>query len=894
MALGPTQMTIDLGGLTQWAASIGSRGLKQLATSGVQLHSLGCMLMIAELIPASNQFRRTVNRERQQQRSERFWYFKAVEVGGASNFLADQLLKTRAGENVVGLLTAITSTMHETSCTTILSLLFDAAGVSLDNTPGIGEFEKIREALLPLVRRTEFKERVAHYHYRLRSFIHPGGFANDDPYKARPHDEDDEDDSYEAMPHDKDIPNIICMLSALVKHPDHVLNYHGIIGAGWVAAYASYVLGIETCAVDCSGNTLPINGALEDSRVVIWVSVSEPDAHYEISVAGKIEQFIVLESPAGLERTGWSIDCTKLCYVDENVPGLRETPEFLCISEFVAVVTMFVIFRLARGDSKENLRTYLNLSKGPLVYYMAVFKDLYVRALHILEVLGFRCPPVTSFFAESGHNETLFTPRLVDEAEQGAFALDYVLQSSAGYVESSSSVRLQRLFEFVSSKCGGAMQQSKSSLLSWPDLARHKVSSTVEHATGIASCLAFTDWSTSLKLLSIRQFYQKVYPEIRTHLTANTAEEIVHNSISICTDNFDALQLETHSGAVEWTGLDLDGLIVLKSTALDSSFNHMRGCILKFYQGRITHEERAVIIIRSSPVERKSNFSVNSAITLFKGRAQKSRQTFTRKKNVLWLRYELLFDDMKWEHANPTTSMVLRDTYVTRPCSHTMQSPLWLHRDRFGNGEAILLKPFRRRLDRYCLGFPGEYRNGVPLNYYALGHSVEPHACSLPMIPASGAAILLQVQTCLLCTIHQLNTLHHTLREVSRSRFYYIIPMHVGRTPPSDPTSSTVADFEICQKFKAIQDILTDKFAVCPASLHTPCCANGRRTTMYKGRRTHRRRQDACVACVPRLCDVEDSCEECKEISNSAGVVIKDGGVYAYSGDTADEEDHHE
>ena len=47
------QMTVDLGSLANMVASVGSRGLKQLATSGVQLHSLGCMLMIAELVPAS-------------------------------------------------------------------------------------------------------------------------------------------------------------------------------------------------------------------------------------------------------------------------------------------------------------------------------------------------------------------------------------------------------------------------------------------------------------------------------------------------------------------------------------------------------------------------------------------------------------------------------------------------------------------------------------------------------------------------------------------------------------------------------------------------------------------------------------------------------------------------
>ena len=128
------QMTRDLGGLIKWIASIGAHGLKQLATSGVDTHTLSCMLMIAELTPASNEFRRTISRERQQQKNERRWYFTGVEVGGATDFLADQLLKTRAGENVVALLAAIASTLDVTSCTMILSSLFDVAGVSLDNS----------------------------------------------------------------------------------------------------------------------------------------------------------------------------------------------------------------------------------------------------------------------------------------------------------------------------------------------------------------------------------------------------------------------------------------------------------------------------------------------------------------------------------------------------------------------------------------------------------------------------------------------------------------------------------------------------------------------------------------------------------------------------------------
>ncbi|MCJ1245310.1 hypothetical protein MMC30_002514 [Trapelia coarctata] len=150
-------------------AGVGSRELKHLATSGVQLHTLRCMLMIAELTPACTKYRQALSKVRQQQRTERFGYFKMVEMGAASNFLVDQLLDTRAGENVLALLSVIAPLLSETSCAGILSLLFETAGVTLGNTPGLRELEKFRAAVLPLLRATNFKEKVLHNHYLLRA-----------------------------------------------------------------------------------------------------------------------------------------------------------------------------------------------------------------------------------------------------------------------------------------------------------------------------------------------------------------------------------------------------------------------------------------------------------------------------------------------------------------------------------------------------------------------------------------------------------------------------------------------------------------------------------------------------------------------------------------------------
>ena len=94
----------------------------------------------------------------------------------------------------MALLASIVPVMSQTSCVSVLSLLFETAGVALENTPGLNEFEKIRDALLPLVRETDFKEMVLHYHYLLQALDDSNCLDNSGPY--------------DAIPHDKDIPKI--------------------------------------------------------------------------------------------------------------------------------------------------------------------------------------------------------------------------------------------------------------------------------------------------------------------------------------------------------------------------------------------------------------------------------------------------------------------------------------------------------------------------------------------------------------------------------------------------------------------------------------------------------------------------------------------------------------
>lgn len=52
-----------------------------------------------------------------------------------------------------------------------LSVLFDTAGVPLDHTPGVSQFQKVRSAIVPFARSVGFQERVLQYHSLLERIV---------------------------------------------------------------------------------------------------------------------------------------------------------------------------------------------------------------------------------------------------------------------------------------------------------------------------------------------------------------------------------------------------------------------------------------------------------------------------------------------------------------------------------------------------------------------------------------------------------------------------------------------------------------------------------------------------------------------------------------------------
>ncbi|KAL8935430.1 MAG: hypothetical protein Q9211_004705 [Gyalolechia sp. 1 TL-2023] len=158
---------VDLPGLSSLVLNIGAAGLKKIAQAGVDIHTLLYMGEIAELCPASLEYRREINNCRQKQRKQSFWIYKVVEIGTASNFIADELLKKRAGENIVALMSTILPILTEDDCDSFILRLFETSKIHADKTPGLGQLQSFCDAIQSLAQELDFKDRTFQYHVLL-------------------------------------------------------------------------------------------------------------------------------------------------------------------------------------------------------------------------------------------------------------------------------------------------------------------------------------------------------------------------------------------------------------------------------------------------------------------------------------------------------------------------------------------------------------------------------------------------------------------------------------------------------------------------------------------------------------------------------------------------------
>jgi hypothetical protein len=364
---GNAQWQIDIPSLSQLIVNLGASGLKQLAMAGVDVHSVGCLLLIANLTPTTIEYRQELNRIRESQRKDRIWLYKVVEIGAATNFLADQLLKTRAGENVLALLSALLPLLPEREFVAVLLKSFECCSIPAASTPGIGQISRIREALNPFMARTVVKDRILQYH----SLFSTTTSTTTDLSKA--------------IPPPNVIPEVLSVFHKLATHDDpFVLHYHGIQGAAWAATYACNVLGLQAIAILSNGDVISLNSTYDQAQVLFYIDSKKNELL--IRQRGDIESLISMSSQDGvkLSEMPWLINCDSVNWLKYIYPEVQTSGLWDDISNYVAEAAFSLLSHVVSSGfvkpPNQNLVTYGE-------YH---FDDILNRLLNILTILGFK------------------------------------------------------------------------------------------------------------------------------------------------------------------------------------------------------------------------------------------------------------------------------------------------------------------------------------------------------------------------------------------------------------------------------------------------------------------------------------------------------------------------
>lgn len=542
---------VDIPGLSQLILNVGSHGLKQLAMAGVDIHSIGCMLMIAEFTPASQEFRKKITNARQVQRSERQWLYKVVEIGAATNFLADQLLKTRAGENVLALMAATVPLMNEDMCITALTALFEGAKVSLDNIPGLNQLRAIRTNLAPLARKVGIGEKTLHYHQFLCSLHHQQKpMSHEDPYLA--------------VPVATDIASIVRMLHKIASCEDpYVLICRGLRGSAWITAYASDVLGLRVCALHANGNIIPITAAYETAQVIIELDSDKSECGMYLN--RNLQEQLQLQPKDPEQRQGWSVDLDQLHFLEYRHPKITRSTSLARLSAFVALDTLNrVSAKCTQFSTSNNAWRRSDYDSYFVGYAESELRHIQARSLRILRQLGFIPGNLEDYKFNAAKGCPTYTAAgLVFDLAFSYLGLDEEHYGvGLGEIMGGKERTVDRIHHFLAAQnaqsdsldlASGVVPAATSNsewagnFLDWQKHIQYDFAHTVHIASVFASHLAFSDWDVSLRRMSAQYLWHGEIPKSHGLFEADMAI-----AMTLCADTVHLSILETRSYHPSW------------------------------------------------------------------------------------------------------------------------------------------------------------------------------------------------------------------------------------------------------------------------------------------------------------------------------------------------------
>ena len=738
MSRNQVQLQADLPNLSSLVANMGIAGLKKLAQAGVDVHTLLCMDEIAEVCPASLEYRKEMYACRQQQRKQSIWLYKVVEIGTASYFIADELLKRRAGENVVALMSVILPILKEDDCDSFILGLFGSCHIDVDKTPGLAQLMAFRDAILSLAQNMAFKDRAWQYHILLGQ-LHEG----------------EPPESCTSVPNITTMAQIMLMLQKLVMESSakYVFTYRGWQGAAWVIAYARHVLGLAVCVLRTQRDTVPINGQYQDSRVLIYLF--DQESQCELVISGHVPDLVMPTD--SIKCTQWTIDLDNV-----NLRTLLLS-DFPASAEAASVVVQS--FALTSTIQRASMLGEIESSRIT-PYSMYCLPQLYRRTKTIVCMMGF-------------HTEVDVQPNA--ETWKEYFDIEKIGDDGTGHPHDHLHVFLLQPSQKWS-ECGlPDIDDQTSRSFGWKG---QRLLLLILRLADAASSLAFSNWGSGLNFLSTRFLESgSLVPYALTKLekSTNGLKVLLFNigdgtrsAESRLVQEITFISLGTVVSRVEaTTAFERQNVVVARAAAaqhlirLDAVFIHLYpGQIMIFGQRRseIRPASDDNFSSREFDGEIWKTSTRNNTVHPLNGFPQmtiKSMATLTR--TSVDIKQDLVLDDKVFQLKGTTLDHFEElDFRVTNSCSHSDDSPASVTTD--------LLTKIHCGL---YLGMSVGERDGIDVYFQAVDRNPYGQWASLYGTRLAQHYNILQREMCTDCTLAAIRQDHHRW---STGRSWFIIP----------------------------------------------------------------------------------------------------------------------
>jgi hypothetical protein len=681
----PVSWQVDIPGLANLVARAGAEGLKQLALAGVDIHTIGCMLALGELTPASIEFRTRMQKQRREQQSQSWWLHAIVEYGAGTNFVVDELIKTRAGENVLALLTAIIPVLED-GAIEVLNMLFEKMNAPMHSTPSIGQLEAIRSTCLPLARRMDFKDRLAELHHWLLFQFMPRKPSYFDPRQAIP-------DSATIV----ELVKTLCDIAMQDKGRRSKLAFYGTRGTAWLILYAGSILGLLVCLVHRDGSTHPISGTYSSADVLLFPEGSDTSEvlqyidHPSDIIAVTCNESSSLSQNWLLSCDEAGVDFFKL-FCGWDMGSRQEIGNVI-----YSIATEYIDRRI--GITRETPES------GLYKYYGQDMASKYDTLRQILHLLGLP----NQFTRNKAWREQYFLRHATSTGEARidlelrlfSFMIRHVDQEPHPYC---SHVRLQ-----------------PSELSHLPSYCpRCTLFEVTREMAYFSSCLVFSDWHRSFRKISVRRLmpgaddlaqtahslFRLAYADdqhgiaddVRRNLLRSDRDErvvLAQEVAQICSESryaYDLIRSHKH----KFLGINVDGVLLIEYRAIEPSLQEGPRLILCEGEFRLSGDRRPLLVTSDHSSGASSyNCAVNTMTILqpfdhFQGGALSVRAAL--RKDAIEMHYTFAhegenegnFRDLEVDVPVLDIITGLPSLLVSERCEHGYQEPLAVSKVQIG------------------------------------------------------------------------------------------------------------------------------------------------------------------------------------------------------------------